>query len=130
MEMTFVSVAVPCNHCHETGTLPQVGTCWACNGTGKYQSASPTSVPADAPELAVAEADSSTRRAAEHLDGNKIVNKWGGARPGAGRKPLADNEPTIEGTITLPSSLDAKAKRIGAGNCSAGIRKALETFTE
>lgn len=50
-------------------------------------------------------------------------------RPGAGRKPLAD-EPTIEGTITLTTSLDAKAKRIGAGNRSAGIRKALETFTE
>lgn len=54
---------------------------------------------------------------------------WGGARPNAGRPNLAD-EPTIEGTISLPASLDAKAKRIGFGNRSAGIRKALESFTE
>jgi len=55
---------------------------------------------------------------------------WGGARAGAGRKPLAGVEPTVEGTISLPVSLDAKAKRIGDGNRSAGIRKALESFTE
>lgn len=54
---------------------------------------------------------------------------WGGARSGAGRKPLAD-EPTVEGTISLPQSLDAKAKRLGNGNRSAGIRLALESFTE
>lgn len=53
---------------------------------------------------------------------------WGGARPGAGRHTLADDEPTIEGTISLPQSLDAKAKRLGDGNRSAGIRKALESF--
>lgn len=63
------------------------------------------------------------------VDGDKIVNAWGGARPGAGRKSLAD-EPTVEGTISLPQSLDAKAKRLGGGNRSAGIRKALESFTE
>jgi len=61
---------------------------------------------------------------------SQITNDdWGGARPGAGRKPLAD-EPTIDGTISLPTSLDAKAKRLGDGNRSAGIRKALESFTE
>lgn len=51
----------------------------------------------------------------------------GGARPGAGRPRLTD-EPTIEATITLPTSLDAKAQQIGGGNRSAGIRLALEAF--
>jgi len=55
---------------------------------------------------------------------------WGGARPGAGRKPLMVNEPTIKGTISLPASLDVKAKRLGDGNRSAGIRKALEFLTK
>lgn len=51
----------------------------------------------------------------------------GGARPGAGRPRLTD-EPTIEATITLPTSLDAKAQQIGGGNRSAGVRLALEAF--
>lgn len=62
-------------------------------------------------------------------DCEMIDRAWGGLRPGAGRKPLTD-EPTIEGTISLPFSLDAKAKRLGDGNRSAGIRKALESFIE
>lgn len=53
----------------------------------------------------------------------------GGARPGAGRPRLTD-EPTIEATITLPASLDAKAQQIGGGNRSAGVRLALEAFSE
>ena len=64
------------------------------------------------------------------VDGAKIVNAWGGTRPGAGRKPLMVDEPTIEGTISLPASLDVKAKRLGDGNRSAGIRKALESLAE
>lgn len=55
---------------------------------------------------------------------------WGGARQGSGRKPLAADEPTVEGTISLPSSLDAKAKRLGGGNRSGGIRRALESIAE
>lgn len=51
----------------------------------------------------------------------------GGARPGAGRPRLTD-EPTVEATISLPASLDAKAQQIGGGNRSAGIRLALEAF--
>jgi len=58
-----------------------------------------------------------------------VALTWGGARPNAGRPALAD-EPTIEGTICLPASLDAKAKRLGDGNRSAGIRKALESLAE
>lgn len=54
---------------------------------------------------------------------------WGGVRAGAGRKTLT-NEPAIEATVNLPASLDAKAKRLGDGNRSAGIRKALEAITE
>lgn len=54
---------------------------------------------------------------------------WGGARQGAGRKPLAD-EPTVECTVSLPASLSAKAMRIGDGNRSSGVRKALEAFAE
>lgn len=65
MEMIFVTVIVPCKHCRETGQF-RGWVCWACNGTGKYQSARLTSVPADSPELAAAEADSLTRRATEH----------------------------------------------------------------
>ena len=66
------------------------------------------------------------------VDGDKIVSAsaWGGARQGAGRPSLATGEPTVEGTISLPAALDAKAKRIGGGNRSAGVRKALEAFME
>lgn len=55
------------------------------------------------------------------------LGTWGGARPGAGRPRLTD-EPTVEATISLPTSLDTKAQQIGAGNRSAGIRLALEAF--
>jgi len=58
------------------------------------------------------------------------LTTWGGARPGAGHPALVAGEPTIESTICLPASLDAKAKRLGDGNRSAGIRKALESFIE
>lgn len=53
----------------------------------------------------------------------------GGARPGAGRPRLAD-EPTVEATISLPTSLAEKASRLGEGNRSEGIRRALEAFAE
>lgn len=55
MEMAFVTVIVPCKHCRETGQI-RGWVCWACNGTGKYQSARLTSVSADALPVAEAQA--------------------------------------------------------------------------
>lgn len=50
---------------------------------------------------------------------------WGGARVGSGRKPLADGEPTVRKTVTLPASQAAELETLGDGNLSAGIRKLM-----
>jgi hypothetical protein len=50
--------------------------------------------------------------------------KRGGAREGAGRKPLADK--TIMKSVKLTPELWEQAKRIGDGNASEGIRRALK----
>lgn len=47
----------------------------------------------------------------------------GGAREGAGRKPLDGG--SIRATVTLTPELAAKAEALGSGNVSEGIRKAL-----
>ena len=48
----------------------------------------------------------------------------GGARPGAGRKPLSP-QGLERTTVTLPPDLLAAAEQIGAGNVSDGVRVAL-----
>lgn len=56
------------------------------------------------------------------------VSGWGGARPGAGRKPIASE--TMEVSLVLPLAMAEKATRIGEGNRSDGIRRAIEAFRE
>lgn len=53
--------------------------------------------------------------------------EWGGARDGAGR-PLIDKEPQKRKNIMITDKLAKKAKKIGAGNVSEGIRIALEKY--
>lgn len=46
--------------------------------------------------------------------------------PGGGRKPLAStDDPTQRHDVTMPVSLWDKARELGDGNASAGIRRAL-----
>jgi hypothetical protein len=48
---------------------------------------------------------------------------WGGARPGAGRKPLqGDGGPQVRRTVTLPAATVEALTALGEGNLSAGIR--------
>lgn len=75
-----------------------------------------------------ARATASEQQAFEWLAGENAVVTWGGARPGAGRPALAEGEATVRSTVTLPASLDEVALRIGNGNRSDGIRKALAAF--
>jgi hypothetical protein len=51
----------------------------------------------------------------------------GGARDGAGR-PRMEKGTQSRRNITLSDRLAKKAKRIGNGNISEGIRRALETY--
>ena len=53
----------------------------------------------------------------------------GGARPGAGRKPLGD-EPMERRTVTLPAAAIATLEQLGQGNLSAGIRAAIAAQEE
>lgn len=47
--------------------------------------------------------------------------------PGGGRKPLAStDDPTQRQDVTMPASYWAKARELGDGNASAGIRVALD----
>lgn len=46
--------------------------------------------------------------------------------PGAGRPVLADAEPTVRRTSTLPASVAARIEEIGDGNFSLGVRRLLE----
>jgi hypothetical protein len=57
-----------------------------------------------------------------------IRRAWGGTRPGAGRKPVA--EETVEVTLVLSIAMAEKATRMGEGNRSEGIRRAIEAFRE
>ena len=49
----------------------------------------------------------------------------GGARNGAGRKPLY-SEPMEKTTVLLPRHYIAALKRIGNGNLAAGIRRVVQ----
>jgi len=49
----------------------------------------------------------------------------GGARNGAGRKPLY-SEPMQKTTVLLPRHYIAALKRIGNGNLAAGIRRLVQ----
>ena len=51
----------------------------------------------------------------------------GGSRDGAGR-PRIEKGPQSRRNITLSDRLVKKAKSIGKGNISEGIRRALEAF--
>lgn len=50
--------------------------------------------------------------------------------PGGGRKPLDPNDPTRREQITMPESYWAKAKQVGDGNTSRGIRRALDNIKD
>lgn len=54
-----------------------------------------------------------------------MTNNHGGPRDGAGRKPMPG---TVMKSIKLAPELWERAKKIGAGNASEGIRRALGTF--
>ena len=55
-------------------------------------------------------------------------SKRGGKRKGAGRKQLSPDCATVYIDISLPADLHNKARRIGNGNISEGIRIALDYF--
>ncbi len=61
-----------------------------------------------------------------------ITKPRGGKRAGAGRKPLPDAERRKVHTITLKDEHAEKARRISdsGDNLSAGVEKAIETFTD
>lgn len=56
-----------------------------------------------------------------------MAENRGGARDGAGR-PKMEKGPQSRRNITLSDRLVKKAKRIGKGNISEGIRQALEAY--
>ena len=58
----------------------------------------------------------------------KPKSKRGGKRKGAGRKQLSPDCATVYIDIGLPADLHNKARRIGNGNVSEGIRLALDYF--
>jgi len=51
----------------------------------------------------------------------------GGARNGAGRKPLY-SEPMTEVSVRLPRHYVAALQRFGDGNLAAGIRQLVERY--
>jgi hypothetical protein len=53
--------------------------------------------------------------------------KHGGAREGAGRKPLAPK--TVMKSVKLTPELWSRAREIGEGNAAEGIRRALANHT-
>jgi len=50
----------------------------------------------------------------------------GGARPGAGRKPIPAQDRQRTLCITIAPRYIEQARTLGGGNASAGIRKALD----
>ena len=60
---------------------------------------------------------------------SKLKRSHGGARPGAGRKPLSETEPTVRRTVTMPKSLADYLTQIG-GTFSKGVRIAAEFYKE
>ncbi len=54
----------------------------------------------------------------------KVKYSHGGSRPGAGRRPRFD-KPMVRKTIRLTEQEIARLERLGAGNLSEGVRKAL-----
>jgi hypothetical protein len=59
----------------------------------------------------------------------KSKGKAGGPREGAGRPRIEKGKQTRR-NIMLSDRLIAKAQKIGDGNISEGIRRALEAFKE
>jgi hypothetical protein len=58
----------------------------------------------------------------------KRGGKRGGKREGAGRPQLSDESATVHMDLCLPVHLQNKAKWIGNGNTSEGVRIALNYF--
>lgn len=56
------------------------------------------------------------------------LNKPGGTRPGAGRKPDPVAGKTITKNVTLDALTIEKLKAYGDGNLSLGIRKMVRAF--
>ena len=56
-----------------------------------------------------------------------IIKTKGGAREGAGRKPLPG---TIMKSVKLTPAQWDRARQIGHGNAAEGIRRALNAFSE
>lgn len=54
-----------------------------------------------------------------------MMGRQGGKRPGAGRPPKADQAPTRRLSLVLELDLVERAKAIGTGNVSEGIRRAI-----
>jgi len=55
-----------------------------------------------------------------------LKKKHGGAREGAGRKPVAPR--TIMKSVKLTPDQWARAREIGQGNAAEGIRRALDSY--
>ncbi len=85
-------------------------------------------VPADA-ELYAANNDIAIESLAHILANAPRSDQAGGARGAVGRKPVAPGG-TQPRTVTLLPEQWALAERIGNGNVSAGIRQALDKWSE
>jgi len=59
--------------------------------------------------------------------GKVTMTNHGGARNGAGRKPLY-SEPMQNTTVLLPRQYIRALQRLGKGNLSAGIRQLVERY--
>lgn len=57
----------------------------------------------------------------------KPKSTHGGPGRGGGRKPVG-SAPTIRKNVSLPPETIAKARKIGAGNVSEGVRRAVAEY--
>jgi len=57
-----------------------------------------------------------------------VSKKQGGAREGAGRKPVEGTKPKMK-SVKLSREHWQKARKIGSGNMAKGIRRALDAWT-
>jgi len=59
-----------------------------------------------------------------------VTRGHGGVRPGAGRKPIAEDVETVRVTVTLSAQEAARLKQLGDGNTSKGVRRLLDAISE
>ncbi len=60
----------------------------------------------------------------------KTKSNRGGRRKGAGRKPLDNAGPLTITSVALTTENITKARKLGAGTVSIGVRKALDKAEE